>query len=159
MQLTRNRLLMLTLVVTGVIAVTLGLSGSVPAQQAGMKTPKQTKAAAAVPPVSAAQDTSKADRLKNVRAEILRAKSGLMKEGKYKCCVAPACDWCLLTEERCDCMANLHAEKEVCPGCGLGWHNGQGTMKNFDKSKVKWSITHSHGEEHQEREKEQEHKH
>lgn len=97
-------------------------------------TPQSTKTA---PP---------SDRLQAVRAEIQKAKASLVKEGKYRCCVSPSCDWCLLTDEdsACECMANLKAGKEVCPGCGLGWHNGQGIAKGIEKSRVKWNISHEH---------------
>ncbi|MFQ5675791.1 MAG: hypothetical protein ACE5G1_07850, partial [bacterium] len=62
-------------------------------------------------------------------------------------CIQPACNWCLLNEGDCDCHENLKAGEEVCPGCGLGWHNGRGVVKGVKASQVKWGITHQHGDE------------
>lgn len=151
---TRKRLFLSAFTLTGILAVILSLTVTVPAQQPAKPAP-QAKANQPSP----AKETPKADRLKAARTEIQAAKSDLMKDGKYKCCVAPACDWCLLTEEGCGCMANLRAGKEVCPGCGLGWHNDKGAMKGIDKKNVKWNITHSHVDGHKEESKEKEHKH
>jgi len=76
-------------------------------------------------------------RLENVRTQ-------LFDRGKYNCCVQPSCDWCALHEGSCDCFANLQADQAVCPGCGLGWHNGQGIVEGVDAKDVKWNITHEH---------------
>ena len=65
-------------------------------------------------------------------------------EGKYNCCVKPSCDWCALHEGSCACFTNLQAGEAVCPGCGLGWHNGQGIVEGVDAKDVKWNITHEH---------------
>ncbi|MBI4552760.1 MAG: hypothetical protein HY710_10905 [Candidatus Latescibacteria bacterium] len=116
---------------------------------------QQKPAQQASQPSTAPQDTvaaSPAERLPKIRTDIQDVKLALAKDGKYMCCVDPPCDWCLLHEGDCECRDNLEAGKEVCPGCGLGWHNGQGAVKGVDARKVKWAITHEH-------EKSQEHKH
>ena len=41
-------------------------------------------------------------------------------------------------------VLNVAAKKEVCPGCGLGWHNGNGMVDGFETKDVKWNITHEH---------------
>lgn len=90
---------------------------------------------------------SPAERLEKIKAELAEVKLAVANEGNYLCCVKPACDWCLLHEGECECRENLEAKKEVCPGCGLGWHNGQGVVKGVKASQVKWNVTHSHGGE------------
>lgn len=85
-------------------------------------------------------------RLGNIKAELSLLKSELAEKGNYSCCVQPACDWCLLYEGSCQCYNGIKAGKEVCAGCGLGWHNGKGVVKGIDAKKVKWNITHEHGE-------------
>ena len=87
------------------------------------------------------------ERLEDVKGELKEIKAELTKEGYYDCCINPACNWCLLNEGECDCHDNLKAGVEVCPGCGLGWHNGKGVVKGVEASQVKWNITHEHGEE------------
>ncbi len=82
--------------------------------------------------------------LAEIKTRLQTAKARLFDEGKYNCCVQPSCDWCALHEGSCDCFANLQAEDAVCPGCGLGWHNGQGIVEGVDAKDVKWNITHEH---------------
>jgi hypothetical protein len=84
------------------------------------------------------------ERLANVQSDLKMVKADLTNNGKYNCCVQPACDWCLLHEGNCACYDNLKAKKEVCPGCGLGWHNGKGVVQGVKASQVKWNITHEH---------------
>ena len=89
---------------------------------------------------------SPAERIEQVKTDLEDIKLAVADEGTYLCCVEPACDWCLLHEGECKCRKNLVAKKEVCPGCGLGWHNGQGTVGGVKASQVKWDIAHSHEE-------------
>ena len=86
-----------------------------------------------------------AGRLDNIHDELKMLKAEMTKDGSYDCCVQPGCDWCVLHEGECECHDNLTARKEVCPGCGLGWHNGKGVVQGVDAKKVKWNIAHEHG--------------
>ena len=82
--------------------------------------------------------------LADVKERLEAARTRLFDEGKYNCCVKPSCDWCALHEGSCACFTNLQAGEAVCPGCGLGWHNGQGIVEGVDAKDVKWNITHEH---------------
>jgi hypothetical protein len=84
------------------------------------------------------------EQLKQISAALDDVKSELANAGKYSCCTFPTCNWCALHEGACSCYANVEAKKEVCPGCGLGWHNGNGMVEGFEASQVKWNITHEH---------------
>lgn len=91
------------------------------------------------------------EQLVNIKAELKTVKAELAEQGEYNCCIQPTCDWCALQEGECPCYDNLKAGKPVCPGCGLGWHNGQGVVQGVKASEVKWDITHEHpgaGHEH-----------
>ena len=79
--------------------------------------------------------------LENINSELNLVKAELTKEGRYDCCIQPGCDWCVLHEGECECHDNVKAGKEVCPGCGLGWHNGSGVVQGVKTSQVKWNIT------------------
>ena len=83
-------------------------------------------------------------KLKEILKEI---KQDLNKQGEYDCCIQPPCNWCALQEGECDCRDNLKEGKAVCPGCGLGWHNGKGVVEGVTADQVKWDITHEHHEE------------
>ncbi|MGH9320092.1 MAG: hypothetical protein ACRD3V_09410 [Vicinamibacteria bacterium] len=92
------------------------------------------------PPTPAAPEAD----LAQIKTRLEAAKTELFDQEKYNCCVQPSCDWCALHEGYCDCFANLQAGETVCPGCGLGWHNGQGIVEGIDPDDVKWNITHEH---------------
>lgn len=96
--------------------------------------------------VETAETKPVAQRVQDIRADVKAVKAALAQQGDYNCCVQPACDWCLLHEGECDCYENLKAGKEVCPGCGLGWHNGEGVVEGMSAEEVKWDIRHEHGE-------------
>ena len=84
-------------------------------------------------------------RLENVKSGLKLVKAELTQSGDYDCCIQPGCDWCVLHEGECECHDNIKAGKEVCPGCGLGWHNGKGVVQGVDAKEVKWNIVHEHG--------------
>ena len=86
-----------------------------------------------------------AQRLENINSDLKFVKAELTKSGDYDCCIQPGCDWCVLHEGECECHDNIKAGKEVCPGCGLGWHNDKGVVADVKASQVKWNITHEHG--------------
>ncbi len=91
-----------------------------------------------------AENFSPESQLVKVKKELKDIKAVLAKEGEYNCCIQPTCNWCVLHDGDCECYDNLKAGKEVCPECGLGWHNGQGVVEGITASQVKWNITHEH---------------
>ena len=102
-------------------------------------------------PAPPAVELSTSQRLDEVRTTLEAVKTELNEQGEYNCCVQPACDWCALHEGNCECFSNLQEGEAVCPGCGLGWHNGQGIVDGVESSSVEWNITHEHpsgGHEH-----------
>ncbi|MEE2708283.1 MAG: hypothetical protein VYA69_01635 [Gemmatimonadota bacterium] len=88
-----------------------------------------------------------ASTLEQVKGDLAKVKMAAANEGDYLCCVEPACDWCLLKEGECTCRINLEEGGEVCAGCGLGWHNGNGIIDGVKADDVEWNISHSHGED------------
>jgi hypothetical protein len=95
-------------------------------------------------PATSSAPASPDAELVEIKSRLEAAKKQLFDAGKYNCCVQPSCDWCALHEGSCDCFANLQAGEVVCPGCGLGWHNGQGIVDGIEAREVKWNITHQH---------------
>lgn len=84
--------------------------------------------------------------LEEIETRLNAVKTQLFDEGEYNCCVDPPCNWCALHEGSCACFTNLDSGEAVCPGCGLGWHNGQGVVEGVDPDDVEWTITHEHPE-------------
>jgi hypothetical protein len=87
----------------------------------------------APPPEFLAQST--ADQLARVSGEIAAVKQRLDAEGKYNCCVEPACDLCLLERGECHCHREVqHAGP--CGECTAAWAAGRGALPGVDA----WDI-------------------
>ena len=91
-----------------------------------------------LPPTQAGPD------LKNARALMDAAKTKLLEQGKYSCCVkapvgskTPGCDLCARMNGSCNCAANLAAGKGVCGECLGGWKAGKGTLPGVKAAGVK----------------------
>ena len=72
-----------------------------------------------------------------VKVEIEIAKETMAHEGKYKCCIKPACDWCLTKANGCSCESLVDADQAVCPECGLGWKQGKGSLEGYEAKDIK----------------------
>jgi len=72
-----------------------------------------------------------------VKAEIEIAKETMAHDGKYKCCIKPACDWCLTKANGCSCESMVDADQPVCPECGLGWKQGKGSLEGYEAKDIK----------------------
>jgi hypothetical protein len=77
-----------------------------------------------------------------VKSEIEIAKESMAHAGKYKCCIKPPCDWCLLKANGCACESMVDADQPVCPECGLGWKQGKGSLEGIEASEVKNVLSH-----------------
>lgn len=149
---TRNRAEMRSSIVwllLPLFAGSFGCGGSQPTVEVESGVPNEGEAGAMAQPI--AEPVSPAEELDRIRTRIEAVKAELFDEGSYNCCVKPSCDWCALHEASCECFSNLQAGEAVCPGCGLGWHNGQGIVEGVDADDVTWEITHAHpsgGHEH-----------
>ncbi|MCI0697689.1 hypothetical protein L0337_37535 [candidate division KSB1 bacterium] len=71
------------------------------------------------------------------KADVETAKASMMHDGKYNCCIKPACDYCLLKAKGCACADLIDADQPVCTDCGLGWKNGKGSIPDVEPSEVK----------------------
>ncbi len=121
-----------------ILAISLACTAPEPTAE-----PKPAIEAEAAPEASSTPISPEAE-LEQIKTRLEAVKTRLFDQEKYNCCVKPSCDWCALHEGACDCFANLQAGDAVCPGCGLGWHTGQGIVDGMDAKDVKWNITHEH---------------
>ena len=92
-------------------------------------------AAAALPQKGGAPPPN--PKLDEIRAQLVKAKNGLMREGKYSCCISPSCDFCALSVNGCVCGDNLAKGKPVCGECKGGWTAGFGMNPDIDPKDVK----------------------
>ncbi|MGH7597126.1 MAG: hypothetical protein ACREOI_12290 [bacterium] len=71
------------------------------------------------------------------KTDVETAKASMLRDGKYNCCIKPACDYCLLKAKGCACADMIDADQPVCTDCGLGWKNGNGSIPDVEPSEVK----------------------
>jgi len=70
-------------------------------------------------------------KLKEAQKELQAYKAGLVKDGKYDCCLKKpedGCNMCAAQTGSCACAANLAAGKGTCGECFAGWSNGRGAF-------------------------------
>jgi hypothetical protein len=60
----------------------------------------------------------------------------LKADGKYDCCVKPACRQCALTAGECHCRQVIDANGPCCGECTQSWVEGKGSTEGVDREKV-----------------------
>ena len=60
----------------------------------------------------------------------------LKANGKYDCCVKPACRQCALTAGECHCRQVIDANGPCCGECTQSWVEGRGNTAGVDREKV-----------------------
>jgi hypothetical protein len=97
----------------------------------------------APPPTSAAASPGNPDaelaailpppdsQLTRIRGEVDETREALAEQGKYSCCVRPACTECLLKHGECHCRDHIH-QQGPCGECTQGWIEGRGTVEGMD---------------------------
>jgi len=90
------------------------------------------------------QSTTASENIATAESLLTEAKTSLMKEGKYGCCIEDACDECALAHQSCQCASNLKAGKDVCTQCYGGWQRGEGAVKGVNVKDVKLGHGHKH---------------
>ena len=89
------------------------------------------------------------EKVDHARILLDEAKKQLVGEGKYKCCVSPKCDECLLEHQSCACATDLKVGKGVCSQCFGGWQRGDGAIDGVDVANVKGNDhVHKHDPNH-----------
>lgn len=71
-------------------------------------------------------------RLAAVRGEVEAVKRALHAEGKYACCVEPACNQCLLEYGECHCREAVAENGPCCGECTEAWLDGRGVVEGID---------------------------
>lgn len=60
----------------------------------------------------------------------------LKANGKYDCCVKPACRQCAINAGECHCRAVIDASGPCCGECTQSWIEGKGNTAGVDREKV-----------------------
>ncbi len=88
---------------------------------------------AATPASDGFKDLALDQQLAEVRGEVQATKRRLREQGKYDCCVMPACNQCLLEYGECHCRQTVEKEGGPCCGeCTEAWLEGRGTVEGID---------------------------
>ena len=112
------------------------------AQHAGtdLNAPRTEEAARQVKPdakVAAALDAQPlALKQATLISEIDKFREDLKANGKYDCCVKPACRQCALTAGECHCREVISANGPCCGECTQSWVEGKGNTEGVDREQV-----------------------
>jgi len=74
--------------------------------------------------------------LAQIHGEVDQTKQRLAEEGKYACCVRPACNQCLLRFGECHCRKAIHEQGVGCGECMEGWVEGRGTVEGVTAAEL-----------------------
>jgi hypothetical protein len=69
-------------------------------------------------------------------SEIDKYRAELKANGKYDCCVTPACRQCALTAGECHCREVIDANGPCCGECTQSWVEGRGNTAGVDREQV-----------------------
>ena len=101
-------------------------------QHQGAAPPPAEPAPAAAPVSGEFSQLSNDEQVARVRGEVEEAKANLHRQGKYACCVHPACNQCLLQHGECQCRHAVEKEGGPCCGeCTEAWIEGKGTVEGI----------------------------
>jgi hypothetical protein len=110
--------------------------------QSAAPAPRSTAAAAA--PTAAAETRVAAavaaepinTRQAMLLSEVDKYMDELKADGKYDCCVKPACRQCALTAGECHCRAVISANGPCCGECTQSWVEGRGNTEGVSREQV-----------------------
>lgn len=69
-------------------------------------------------------------------SELDRFQDELKAEGKYDCCVTPACRQCAMTAGECHCRESIGKNGPCCGECTQSWVEGKGNVPGVDREQV-----------------------
>jgi hypothetical protein len=67
-----------------------------------------------------------------IRGEVEHTKEELASQGRYDCCVAPACTECLMHHGECHCRDVVRKSGPCCGECTQAWIEGKGTVEGVN---------------------------
>lgn len=77
-------------------------------------------------------EMSDAEQIARLRGEVEETKKNLERQGKYACCVRPACNECLLKYGECHCRESVREAGPCCGECTEAWVEGRGAVEGID---------------------------
>jgi hypothetical protein len=128
-----TRLLGLALALTLAACAAYQAQHTPPAPSAAAASPGNPDAelAAILPPSGAFSELTTDGQIARIRGEVEQTRDVLAEEGKYACCVQPACTECLLKHHQCHCREHIH-QQGPCGECTQGWIEGRGAVEGID---------------------------
>lgn len=89
---------------------------------------------------TAAAPAASADPLLVRQAELIseldKFQDELKAEGRYDCCVTPACRQCAMTAGECHCRESIGKNGPCCGECTQSWVEGKGNIPGVDREQV-----------------------
>jgi hypothetical protein len=81
-----------------------------------------------------------------VRGEVDTVKGRLAAEGKYECCVRPACSECLLRYGECHCQHSARHAGPSCGECTEAWLEGRGAVEGLTAKEMLQRLEYKGGD-------------
>jgi predicted Zn-ribbon and HTH transcriptional regulator len=106
-------------------------SGGSGAEEKGPLAPADPHAHHAAPSAEFLE-MSDGEQLARVRGEVEETKKNLERQGKYACCVRPACNECLLKYGECHCREAVRDQGPCCGECTEAWVEGRGAVEGIE---------------------------
>ncbi|HKI03326.1 MAG TPA: hypothetical protein VKK31_15210 [Thermoanaerobaculia bacterium] len=88
--------------------------------------------AAVIPPPGEFSELAEDGQIARIRGEVEEVKANLARQGRYSCCVHPACNECLLKYGQCHCRDVVRDEGPCCGECTEAWIEGRGTVEGVN---------------------------
>ena len=133
---------MKALVLSAVVAALLSSCSAYKAQRSGIdaNSSRGEEAARTVPAdpalVAAFAAQPLAAKQSLLLSEIDQYMDELKANGKYDCCVKPACRQCALMAGECHCRQVIDANGPCCGECTQAWVEGRGNTAGVDREQV-----------------------
>jgi len=86
-------------------------------------------APAAVRPTGEFSELTPDGQIARIHGEVNEVKATLARQGRYACCVEPACTECLLKYGQCHCRDAVRKEGPCCGECTGAWIEGRGAVE------------------------------
>ena len=98
--------------------------------------PAAEPTAGSAPAPAAAADDPLALQQSLLIAQVDQFREELKANGKYDCCVKPACRQCAMSAGECHCREVISANGPCCGECTQAWVDGKGSTEGVDREEV-----------------------
>ena len=111
------------------LALVLAACAAYQAQHAGPVGGRKDDAPSSQPASSEFTELPVGAQCARIRGEVEAVKHRLAADGKYDCCIRPACSECLIRYGECHCQKAARRAGPCCGECTEAWLEGRGAVE------------------------------